>query len=52
MCSQIFQPEKFDANPLNILVHLQQLGLLLHNAYQFTVLLHLLPFGRNLKGQF
>ena len=33
---------------MNILVHLQLLRL--HNAYQFKVLLHLLPFGSNLKG--
>ena len=39
--------DKLNANPLNILVHLQLLWL--HNAYQFQVLL---PFGRNLKRQF
>ena len=40
------------ANPLNISLHFQLLGL--HNAYQFNVLLapHLLPFGCNLKGSF
>ena len=48
MCSQIFQPPNFNANQLNILVHLQLLWLL--NAYHFKVLLHLLPFGRNLRG--
>ena len=37
MCSQIFSPTNVNANPLNILVHLQQQ--LLHNAYQFKLLL-------------
>ena len=40
----------FTANPLNIFVHLQLLWP--HNAYQFKDLLHLLPFGSNLKGEF
>ena len=43
-------PANFNANKVNILVHLQQLWL--HSAYHFKVLLHLLPFGRNLKGEF
>ena len=38
------KPRNFNANPPNILVHLQLL-----NVYQFKLLLHLLPFGRNLK---
>ena len=50
MYLQIFLLGKFNANPLNILVHLQLLGL--HNAYQFKVLLYRLPFGRDLKGEF
>ena len=45
-----FLPANFNANPLNILAHLQQLWL--HNAYQFKVLVHLSPFARNLEGQF
>ena len=49
MCSQTFKPENFNANQLNILVQLQLLGL--HNAYQFKVLFHLLPFGHNLKEE-
>ena len=40
----------FFATPRNILVHLQQLYD--HSAYQFKLLLHLLPFGRNLKEEF
>ena len=52
ICSQnvLACKANFNANPLNILVHLQLLWL--HNAYQFKVLLHLLPFGHNLKGEF
>ena len=46
---QIFYLENLNANPMNILVHLQLLWL--HNDPQFKVLLHLLPFGRNLKGE-
>ena len=47
-----FQSTNFSANPLNILVHVQ-LGLLcFHNTYQFKVLPHLLPFGRNFKEEF
>ena len=49
MCSQSFQQANFNANPLNILVHLL---LRLHNVYQSKVLLHMLPFGHNLKGSF
>ena len=49
MCSQIFSRQTVIENPLNILVNLL---LWLHNAYQFKVLLHLLPSGRNLKGKF
>ena len=45
-----FLPKNFNANLLNILVHMQLLRL--HNAYNFKVLLNLLPFGRNLKGGF
>ena len=46
MCSQIFfLAGKLNANQLNILVHLQLLWL--NSAYQFKVLLHLPPFGRN-----
>ena len=41
-----FLAGKHIVNPLNILKDLQLRWL--HNAYQFTVLLHLLPFGRNL----
>ena len=39
---------KDNANLLNSLVQLQLLCL--HNAYQFKVRHHLLPFDRNLKG--
>ena len=45
-----FLAGKHNANPLNILVHLQLLSL--HSAYQFKVLFHLLPFGRNLNAEF
>ena len=40
-----FLAGKHNANPLNILVNLQLLGLCLHNAYQFKVLLHLIRSG-------
>ena len=45
-----FLAGKHNANLLNILVHLQLLRF--HNAYHFKALLHLLPFSRNLKGEF
>ena len=38
-----FLASKHNANPLNILVHLQLLGIR-YNPYQFKVLLHLLPY--------
>ena len=44
-----FSAGKPNANPLNILVLSQLLGL--HTAYQFNELLRLLPFGRNLNGK-
>ena len=50
MCWTIFGPANFNANPLNILVHLQLIWF--HNASQLKVLLHLLPFGRKVKGSF
>ena len=49
VCWQFFYWANFNANPLNILVQLQLLWF--HNTYQFKVLLHLRPFGRNLKGK-
>ena len=48
-CANILVGELYIyANSLTILVHLQLL--LLCNAYQFKVLLNLLPFGRYLQG--
>ena len=49
ICVANFLPIFFNANPPNILVNLQLLWL--HNAHQFKVLLHLLPFGWNLKWE-
>ena len=43
---------KHNANPLNILVHLQLLGFHIHKTCQFKVLLYLLPSGCNLKKEF
>ena len=39
-----------NGNPRNSLVRFYLVEL--HNAYLFNVLLHLLPFGSNLKGEF
>ena len=50
MCWTHYLVGKHSANPMIILVHLQFLWL--HNAYQFNVLLQLLPSDRNLKGVF
>ena len=47
--ASFFYPANFNANLLNMLMHMQPLWL--HNANQFKVLLHLLPFHR-LKGSF
>ena len=43
MCSHIFWPVNFNANQLNILVHLQLLCR--NNTYQFKVAFRLLPFA-------
>ena len=51
MCRAIFAG-KHIANPPNILEHFQPLGLWLHNAHKFKLLPYLLPFRRNLKGEF
>ena len=48
MRSQIFWPVNFNANQLNILVHLPQLWL--NSTYQFKVALRLLPFSKSVSN--